>query len=74
MAVIHEAIGGWFYGESVRALTIVRFIGLTQNAVFTPSPLMGEGWGEGGEAGKSLCFSECFSPLSPTLSHEGGGG
>ena len=43
-------------------------------AVFSPSPLMGEGWGEGGEDGISLCVSGCCLPLSPTLSREGRGG
>ncbi len=40
-------------------------------AVFTPSPLMGEGWGEGGEVGTSLCFGKgCPSPqrLAPLAS------
>ena len=41
---------------------------------FTPSPLTGEGWGEGEEAGTSLCFGVHFNPLSPTLSHQGRGG
>ena len=43
-------------------------------AAFSPSPLMGEGWGEGGEAGISLCLVDVVTPLSPTLSREGRGG
>ncbi len=31
-------------------------------AVFTPSPLMGEGGGEGGEVGTSLCFGKGCPP------------
>ena len=32
-------------------------------AAFSPSPLMGEGWGEGGGAGISLCSIMRFTPF-----------
>jgi len=34
---------------------------------------MGEGWGEGGDAGKVCAACEVVAPLSPTLSREGRG-
>jgi len=34
---------------------------------------MGEGWGEGGDAGKVCAACEVLAPLSPTLSREGRG-
>ena len=36
---------------------------------FSPSPLMGEGWGGGGAAGKIAPAA----PPTPTLPHKGGG-
>ena len=41
-------------------------------ADFTPSPLTGEGGGEGGEVGTNMGLYAHFNPLSPTLPREGG--
>ena len=53
-----------------RVLPVVRHgsfltrikLGLTQSGCFTPSPLMGEGWGEGEEVGASLYSGKGCSP------------